>query len=100
MCSSCHAHQNNPPCAPLHPWVWPKKLWERKHIDYAGPLLGKMFLIIQDAHSKWMDVYPMNKTTSSGTIDKLWQSFSNQGIPHVIVPDNQPQFTSDELKSL
>ena len=33
-------------------WEWPHKPWVRLHLDYAGPFLGKMFLIVVDAHSK------------------------------------------------
>jgi hypothetical protein len=40
-----------------------RKPWTRLHVDYAGPFLGKMFLVLIDSHSKWMDVYPMNTTT-------------------------------------
>ena len=27
----------------MHPWEWPEHLWERIHIDYAEPFMGKMF---------------------------------------------------------
>ena len=38
-----------PPKAPLHPWSWPERPWERVHADYAGPFLGHMFLLLVDA---------------------------------------------------
>ena len=44
-------------CSPLHPWEWPHKPWVRLHLDYAGPFLGKMFVIMIDAH------FPMNTST-------------------------------------
>ena len=44
--------QNTPP----HTWDRPERPWSRIHIDYAGPFLGKMFLIIVDAHSKWTTI--------------------------------------------
>ena len=50
-CSTCQMCKNAPPEAVLHPWEWPKQPWTRLHADYAGPFLGKMFLIITDAHS-------------------------------------------------
>ncbi len=56
-CSKCQEHRKPPATAPLHPWEWPEKPWKRIHIDYAGPFLGHMFLILVNAHSKWMDVY-------------------------------------------
>ena len=44
-CDTCQLHNKAPPAAPLHPWEWPEKPWTRIHIDYAGPFLGKMFLV-------------------------------------------------------
>jgi hypothetical protein len=38
-CLSCLQNQKMPPVAPLHPWEWPAHLWERIHVDYAGPFL-------------------------------------------------------------
>ena len=32
---------------------------------YAGPLMGKMFLLIIDANSKWKDIHCVNSTSSS-----------------------------------
>ena len=52
-CLSCQAVRNAPTVAPLHPWVWPAKPWQRIHIDFAGPFMGRTFLIVIDAHSKW-----------------------------------------------
>ncbi len=57
-CAACQAGQNSPSVAPLHPWAWPESPWKRIHIDFAGPFLGKMFLIIVDAHSKWPSLWP------------------------------------------
>ena len=42
----------NPPPSLLHPWEWPEQPWFRIHIDYAGPVMGRMLLIITDAHLK------------------------------------------------
>lgn len=76
--SCCGEYQKNakcPPSAPLHPWEWPERSWSRLH--YAGPFLGKIFLVIVDAYSKWMEAYIMNSSTSQATIEKLRYSFSH-----------------------
>ena len=52
-CSQCQQHQSYPLAAPLQPWTWPIRPWARLHLDYAGPIEGK---IIIDAHSK-CDLY-------------------------------------------
>ena len=49
-CDVCQQTRKDPPTTQLHPWVWPDKPWTQVHIDYAGPLEGKMFLLIADAH--------------------------------------------------
>ena len=42
--------------------------WEHIHIDFAGPFLGKMFLVVTDAHSKWPEILLMRNTTATHTI--------------------------------
>uniref|UniRef100_A0A1A7YSF0 Gypsy retrotransposon integrase-like protein 1 n=2 Tax=Iconisemion striatum TaxID=60296 RepID=A0A1A7YSF0_9TELE len=98
-CSECQAHQKEPVPAPLHPWEWPESPWSRIHVDYAGPFLGEMFLVIVDAHSKWLDIYPTKACTSHVTIAKLRQSFSVYGIPKMLVSDNGTCFTSAEFET-
>ena len=51
-CTSCQAVKKVPSTAPPHPWIWPSKPWQHVHIDFAGPFMGKMFLVIVSAHSK------------------------------------------------
>ena len=53
-CSVCQQSQPAPAVAPLHSWEWPSEPWSRLHLDFAGPFMGHMFLIIVDAHSKWL----------------------------------------------
>ena len=48
-CETCQTNRKSPPVAPLHPWSWPQKPWSRVHIDYAGPFMGKMFLLRNQA---------------------------------------------------
>ena len=72
QCRSCQSTQKAPAVAPLHPWEFPSKPWSRQHIDYAGPFMGDyMFLIVVDAYSKWMEVYPMRTATSQATIENF-----------------------------
>ncbi|XP_043916305.1 uncharacterized protein K02A2.6-like [Protopterus annectens] len=98
-CKTCQQHRNLPVAAPLHPWEWPSRPWQRLHIDYAGPFMGAMFLIIMDAHSKWMDAYQVKTPTSLVTIECLRRSFSSQGLPETIVSDNASCFTRFIVKS-
>ena len=70
-CTQCQQNQKTPAKAPLHPWDWPERPWMRLHIDYAGPFLGKMFLVVVDAHWKWLEVVSVPSATSLHTIAKL-----------------------------
>ena len=97
-CVSCQSVKQAPPAAPLMPWSWPPKPWQRVHIDFAGPFLNKMYFLAVDAHSKWHEVFELNQTTSSKTIAVLRHLFAKYGIPEQIVSDNGPQFVSKEFE--
>ncbi len=97
-CTDCSNSQNNPSLAPLHPWENTTKPWARLHVDYAGPFLGKMFLIVVDSFSKWIDAYPVTTASSILTIERLRSSFAIHGLPEILVSDNGSCFTSQEFK--
>ena len=97
-CVTCQENRNSPPVAPLHPWEVPDKPRERIHVDYAGPWKGKMFLIQVDSYSKWIEAHAVSRSTSAVTIECLRQSFSQHGIPEVMVSDNGSCFTSEEFQ--
>ncbi len=58
-CQACLSVKHAPAVAPLQPWTWPSKPWERIHVDFAGPFQGTMLFVLVDASS----------TTTSKTID-------------------------------
>ncbi|GFT57407.1 uncharacterized protein K02A2.6 [Trichonephila clavipes] len=53
-CSAYIATRNEPARINRHPWEWPNGPWQRIHVDYAGPFMGKMFFVVSDAYSKWI----------------------------------------------
>jgi transposase InsO family protein len=83
---------------PLHPWEYPDRAWSRLHIDYAGPMEGRMFLVIVDAYSKWVEVIQTSGCTSRVTVRKLVDLFTTHGLPDTIVSDNGTAFTSEEFQ--
>ena len=97
-CEQCQINRKAPPVSPLQPWSWPTRPWSRVHIDYAGPFFGKMFLLLIDAHSKWLEVHMTTSSTSTTTISLLRKSFASLGLPEVIVSDNATNFTSEEFE--
>ena len=98
-CAKCQEHQKLLPKAPMHPWEWPDCPWARVHIDYAGPIQGKMILVMVDAHSKWLEALLVSSATSQSTIEKLRVVFATHGLPEVLVSDNGPAFTSTEFNT-
>ncbi len=97
-CEGCCTVRKMPTSAPLHPWVYPAQPWRRLHIDYAGPFLNRMFLVVVDANTKWPEVAVMKHATTLTTINALRSMFARFGLPDQIVSDNGSQFTSNEFK--
>nr|XP_042899135.1 uncharacterized protein K02A2.6-like [Parasteatoda tepidariorum] len=98
-CLDCARFKTDPAKAKVHHWEYPSAPWERVHIDFAGPIFERMFLLIVDAHSKWLEVYPMKTANSFKTIECLRDCFSRFGLPVVLVSDNGTQFTSQEFQT-
>ena len=97
-CLRCQQNRPSPSPAPVHSWEWPEQPWSRVHIDFAGPFMGCMFMVLVDAHSKWLECHIMSSITANKTIEKLRMIFSAHGLPKKIVSDNGPTFTSHEFK--
>jgi hypothetical protein len=97
-CSICQESKPDPPKAPLHPWDWPKRPWHRLRVDYAGPVMGHMLLVIVDSHTKWIEVHSVSNATSFSTVQKLRKSFATHGLPAVLVSDNVTPFTGEEME--
>ena len=57
-----------------------------------------MFLIVVDAHSRWLEIERMDTTTSTKTIENLQSLFARYGVPSELVSDNGPQFKSEEFQ--
>ena len=98
QCNQCQLSRPSSPIVPMHPWDWPEHPWKCIHVGYAGPISGKMFLIVVDAHSKWMEAEIVNSATSQATIECLRMIFARFGLPEVMVTDNGTCFTSSEFQ--
>ena len=96
-CIPCQSNRKMLTVAPLHPWEWPCSPWSRIHIDYVRPFLGKMFLLIVDSYSKWLEVHVTTNATVATAINKLQTTFT---ALEVLVSDNGPAFCSDEPNML
>ena len=84
--------------APLNPWSWPTRPWTWLHLDFAGPFLGRMFLILIDAHSKWIEAYKTASAVSTVVMQELRTTFARFGLPETIVTDNGTCFINSEFE--
>lgn len=97
-CDICAQLRPSPPRAPLAPWPHPPHAFHRIHMDFLGPMCNKMFLVIVDAYSKWVECYVMNNNiTTKAVITKLSDFMSRFGMPTIIVTDNGTSFASQEF---
>ncbi|XP_031333839.1 uncharacterized protein K02A2.6-like [Photinus pyralis] len=96
-CAACNSVRPLPQKTELHIWKWPQNSWERIHLDFLGPFKGSKYLVITDAHTKWLEVLKMNLTTAEKTIEALRSIFARFGLPKFVCSDNGPPFNSVEL---
>lgn len=55
-CSECQQAKKVLNRSPIHTWEWSCALCTCLHLDFAGPLNGKYFLIVIDTNSKQLEV--------------------------------------------
>ena len=99
MCETCGRFGNNMPRVVDHPWSKATGPFQRVHVDYAGPFLGSMWLLLVDTYSKWPEVIQMHLNTKSGATIRAFRAvFARTGLPMTLVSDNGPQFVSQEME--
>lgn len=96
-CTLCQKLVSSPEKSMLIPWNQTSSVWQRIHIDFAGPINMYHFLIIIDSYSKWVEVFKTKDITSNFVITKLREVFCRFGIPNTIVSDNGRQFVSEDF---
>ena len=97
-CLQCEATAENPPAAPAHPWIVPQNPWEQVYVDHAQWKRWLLFVVV-DALSKRPEVFIMNSTSASQTIDRLRTIFATHSLPVTLMSDNGPPFSSADFKT-
>ena len=98
-CTSCGQFQKKPDKPSIHPWMMPEKPWSRLHLDHAINFLGRNWLVLVDAYSKYPCIHPTTSTSSKSTTAILEQEFAHFGYPHTLVTDNATTFMSQEFQA-
>ncbi|XP_026565797.1 uncharacterized protein K02A2.6-like [Pseudonaja textilis] len=97
-CQPCQATRPAPPAATPTRWEDAGAPWSQLHIDLAGPVHGRTFLVLVDSFSKWIDLALLPSTTTLAITRALTRVFVTHGLPDILVSDNGPQFTSCEFE--
>ena len=96
MVSTCHtcANVHLEPKETLMSASFPSRPWERFGMGMFE-LNGKLYLIIVDYYSRWVEFRKLTSLTSEHTIEVMKEVFATHGIPDVIMSDNGPQFSAE-----
>ena len=103
-CPECSRQRNAPTAAPLMPWPWATRPWQRVHVDFAEKN-GNMFLVVAESHPKWLEVLLTKRTSAGSTITEITEItemkklFSAYELPESVVSENGPQFTAEEFET-
>ncbi|XP_064483057.1 uncharacterized protein K02A2.6-like [Ornithodoros turicata] len=87
-CPICQQAPSSPPSQEPLPWPSSAEPWTRIHMDYAGPIEGKMILVVVYSHSGWIEAIPVKSATAEVTVVHLRYICARFGLPTCIVTDN------------
>ncbi|KAI5747679.1 hypothetical protein M8J77_017390 [Diaphorina citri] len=96
-CVQCLQNRPEQKKVSLHMWEYPMEPWRRIHVDFLGPFRGKTYLVVEDAFSKWIEVFKMNSTNCQSVVEKLYELFARFGLPDYLVSDNGSPFQSRDF---
>ncbi|UYV83464.1 K02A2.6-like [Cordylochernes scorpioides] len=85
QCTICQESADMPPSM-ITEWTWPEKPWHRLHPDLAGPFISRMFLVIVDAYTKWLEIFILRDITMTDNgrqfVSREMEEFTRNGIRH------------------
>ena len=94
MCIEC----SNLPIETLHPQEVPPGPWVKIGMNFFQDHHGEKYLIIADYFSKFPYIFPVASAHHFKTINYLWELFTAEGIPAIVMSDNGSPFNGDEFK--
>uniref|UniRef100_A0A0A9W3X7 RNA-directed DNA polymerase n=1 Tax=Lygus hesperus TaxID=30085 RepID=A0A0A9W3X7_LYGHE len=94
-CATCQTYQRKNVKEPMILSKTPYFPFQFIGMD-IGEYRGKIFLVIEDYYSRWLDLIPLRGKTANEVIDKLKVVFSTHGTPENVRCDNNP-FSSKEF---
>uniref|UniRef100_A0A8R1HTQ4 Integrase catalytic domain-containing protein n=1 Tax=Caenorhabditis japonica TaxID=281687 RepID=A0A8R1HTQ4_CAEJA len=85
---------------PSKPCPDTKKPWAHIYVDFAGPIDGFWFLVVEDSKTKYAEVKLTRKASAAATVDLIEEIFATHGYPDWIVTDNGTQLSSHLFKKM
>jgi len=82
VCESCQQNKTNQPEEPTYHWNFNNAIWERLHLDIAGPIHGFFYwLVIIDSYSRWIEVEVITKITTTSDFESIRGHFRSVWFP-------------------
>ncbi|VDL65828.1 unnamed protein product [Nippostrongylus brasiliensis] len=99
-CTNCQENAKSPVKVPLETWPTPTHAWERIHVDFAGPMHDRYYMVVVDAFSKWPEMVEKRSISAGETVKVLKGLFARYGFPQSIVSDNGTQFVFELFRKM
>lgn len=96
-CKTCQTYRRSNQKEPLINYPIPIRPWQYVHSDICE-YKNKIYIVLVDAYSNWIEVKLTNKKTANDVINFLKSVFSQFGVPDVLYADNVP-YNSNSLNT-
>ena len=96
-CLTCQEYRNAQQKDPLRPHDIPVRPWQM----FATDLFvwnNATYVLVVDSYSNYFEITQLASTKSSTEIQHIKSIFSRHGIPEIVIPDNGPQYSSEEFQ--
>ncbi|KII70851.1 Pro-Pol polyprotein [Thelohanellus kitauei] len=97
-CYECQSIGANIPETPLNRLATSPEQRVKIQIDWTESPDRNPWLVIADTKTKWIDVYPLESTSSIKIIKCLLDTFSRFALPRWLITDYGKQFSSHEFE--
>ncbi|KAJ8375234.1 hypothetical protein SKAU_G00058140 [Synaphobranchus kaupii] len=94
-CRMCIQERTNH-TEPLIPTELPERPWQKPGADIFT-LKGKMYLLVVDYYSRYVEIANLTHTKSTDITAHLKSMFARHGVPETLMTDNGPQFSGGNM---